>query len=204
MRLLLLSLATTLQAQFPHCPATFAQRQDFAVCYDTANRRPLWTAHEIKPSTTSSRRKHWRKDHELNSQPAAAFTNSGYHRGHLAPAADIPESDDSFLTSNAIAQNAQLNAGAWRSLENQIRKKGPAHVITGAIYNGCGNEQIEAPCEIYKVARHHDGAITAALLPNAPAKLQFTTLEAVERHTGLRFFSDPLPSPTAPAPPAQP
>ena len=185
MRLLHLLASLALHAQLPHCPATLAARDAFTVCYDTQHQRPLWTLHTIKPSTTPPQRKHWRKDHELNSLSATAFTNTGFHRGHLVPSADAPESSDTFLTSNAIAQNPALNMGAWRSLENLIRKRGPATVVTGAVYANCGNERIEAPCQIFKVAFFADGTTIAAILPNAPSKLELTTPEDVQRQSGL-------------------
>ncbi|MBM3755191.1 MAG: DNA/RNA non-specific endonuclease [Acidobacteria bacterium] len=70
-------------------------------CYDTANQRALWTPHQPKPSHAPSPRKPWRKDHALNSLSAAAFTNTGFDRGHLAPAADLPESSDTFLACSS-------------------------------------------------------------------------------------------------------
>ena len=91
------------------CPATLAERNGFTVCYDTQDQRALWTAHKPMPSTAPTPRKHWRKDYELNSLPAKAFTNTGFDRGHLASSADLPESEDTFLTSNAVAQNRALN-----------------------------------------------------------------------------------------------
>jgi len=142
---LLLTILTT-------CPATLAERDAFTVCYDTPNQRALWTSHTPAPSTTPAERKHWRIDRELNSLPSAAFTNTGFDRGHLTPVADLPNSKDVFLTSNAIAQNRALNRGQWRQLENQIRNQHAAHVITGAVYANCGNEMIEAPCYVYKIA----------------------------------------------------
>jgi len=153
-----------------YCPATLAQRDAFTVCYDRQNQRALWTAHTPNPTSNPTPRKHWRKDHELNSLGAAAFTNTGFDRGHLTPSADLPESQDIFLTSNAIAQNPQLNRGAWRRLENQIRKQHATQVTTGAIYNNCGNEQIEAPCFIYKLAYLPDGQIFLHLAQNAETR----------------------------------
>jgi len=143
--LLLLTILTT-------CPATLAERDSFTVCYDSQNQRALWTSHTPAPSDPPTERRHWRKDHELNSLPNSAFTNTGFDRGHLTPAADLPASKDTYLTSNAVAQNRALNRGQWRQLENQIRNQHAAHVITGAIYANCGNEMIEAPCYIYKIA----------------------------------------------------
>lgn len=151
MHLLLLILTT--------CPATLAERDAFTVCYDTQNQRAIWTSHTPKPSINPTPRKHWRQDHELNSLSASVFTNSGFDRGHLATAADLPDSEDAFLTSNAIAQDPRLNRGEWRRLENQIRKQNPVKVITGAIYANCGNEKIEAPCYLSKIAHLPDGQI---------------------------------------------
>lgn len=153
------------------CPFTSAQKDAFIVCYDTQHQRPFWTAHQFTPGQSAAPGKHWRKDHELNSLPSAAFTNSGFDRGHLVAAADAPESNDTFLTSNAIAQNPTLNRGDWRRLENRIRKVGqPAVVITGAFDWSCGNERIEAPCYLFKLVRFAAGDILITVLPNAPLK----------------------------------
>jgi len=158
--LFLLTILTT-------CPATLAERDSFTVCYDSQNQRALWTSHAPAPSNPPTERKHWRKDHELNSLPYSAFTNRDFDRGHLTPVADLPNSKDVFLTSNAIAQNRKLNRGEWRKLENQIRNQRAAQVITGAAYNNCGNERIEAPCYIYKIAYLPDGQMLLHFAENA-------------------------------------
>jgi endonuclease G len=152
------------------CTATLAERDGYTVCYDTQNQRPLWTIHQPRPSATPTPRKHWRKDHPLNSLPTSAFTNSGFDRGHLATAADLPESQDTFLTSNAVPQIQSLNRGQWRALENEIRKLRPIRVLTGAVYANCGNEQLEAPCFLYKLAILEDGQILADYAQNAPPR----------------------------------
>ncbi len=176
MRPLILLLATA-------CPATLPERDGFCICYDTVNQRSLWAAHQPKPSSAPAQRRHWRKDHELNSLPTSAFTNTGFDRGHLASAADLPESSDTFLTSNAIAQNPTLNRGEWRKLENHLRRERATRVITGAIYNNCGNEMIEAPCYIYKIAHLANGKIRTSIAKNAEAR------------TGLAEKLPPAPSP---------
>jgi endonuclease G len=152
------------------CTATLAERDGFTLCYDTQNQRPLWTIHQPRPSTTPTPRKHWRKDHALNSLPTSAFTNTGFDRGHLATAADLPESKDAFLTSNAVPQDPALNRGSWRALENKLRNHRPVRILTGAVYAGCGNEIIEAPCFLYKIAILDDGQILADYATNAPSR----------------------------------
>ncbi|MBM3758247.1 MAG: hypothetical protein FJW38_30260 [Acidobacteria bacterium] len=74
------------------------------------------------------------------------------------------------MTSNAIAQNPKINRGEWRKLENQLRKQRATHVTTGAFYNNCGNEQIEAPCFIYKLAYLPDGKILLHIAQNAETR----------------------------------
>ena len=149
------------------CTAALAERDGYTVCYDTQNQRAIWTIHQPQPSDASTPRKHWRKDHELNSLSASAFTNTGFDRGHLATAVDLPESHDTYLTSNAVPQNRKLNRGAWRALENKIRKRRAVRVLTGAVYGNCGNERIEAPCFLYKIAILDDGQILADYAENA-------------------------------------
>ena len=155
---------------FALCPATFAERQGYAVCYDTQNQRALWTVHQPSPSQAPTSRKHWRKDHELNSLPPSAFTNTGFDRRYLASAADLPESQDTFLTSNAVPQNRALNRGPWRKLENQLRRQRATLVITGALYANCGNEKIEAPCYLYKIAYLPDGQVQITFAENARSR----------------------------------
>jgi endonuclease G len=152
------------------CAATLAERDGYTVCYDTQNQRPLWTIHQPRHSDAPTPRKHWRKDHLLNSLPTAAFTNSGFDRGHLATAADLPESQDTFLTSNAVPQIPSLNRGQWRALENKIRKLRPTRILTGAVYANCGNAQLEAPCFLYKLVILEDGRILADYAKNAPPR----------------------------------
>ena len=151
----------------PTYPATLAERDAFTVCYDSQNQRALWTSHTPAPSNTPTERRHWRIDHELNSLPNSAFTNTGFDRGHLTPVADLPNSKDTFLTSNAIPQNRALNRGQWRQLENRIRNQRAALVFTGAAYNNCGNEKIEVPCYIYKIAYLPDGQMLLHFAENA-------------------------------------
>jgi DNA/RNA endonuclease G (NUC1) len=91
------------------CPATLAHRQDFTVCYDSANQRPLWTIHRPQHSASPSTRRAWRTDHQLNSRSTTDFSNSGFHRGHLVAAADLPESPDTFLTSNRSIRHGRGN-----------------------------------------------------------------------------------------------
>jgi endonuclease G len=70
------------------------------------------------------------------------FSNSGYDRGHLAPAADFKENpagmSQSFYTSNIVPQHPDNNRHIWARLEKNTRawamQKGQVYVITGPVF----------------------------------------------------------------------
>ncbi len=66
-----------------------------------------------------------------------------------------------------MPRNPALNRGFWRKLENQIRREHATYVQTGAIYANCGNDKIEAPCYIFKIAHLPDGGIPVHFAKNA-------------------------------------
>lgn len=55
------------------------------------------------------------------------YTNSGYHRGHLCPAADRSSDTDmmqqTFRISNIAPQTPALNVGSWLQTEKWTRQK---------------------------------------------------------------------------------
>ena len=59
------------------------------------------------------------------------FTNSGYQRGHMCPAADRSRSTalmwGTFLLSNIAPQVPSLNTGAWKASEEFCRKMALRH-----------------------------------------------------------------------------
>lgn len=70
------------------------------------------------------------------------YTNSGYQRGHLAPAAAFKRSiearNSTFIYSNASPQHRKFNNGIWKKLERQVRdmvtEKGRAWIVTGNMF----------------------------------------------------------------------
>src|SRR5262245_59556150 len=135
---LLLAILPLLSAQpdrfgLPACSAPgheLALRAHFILCHSADLRTPTWTAYELKPqhlASTTPRPKYFRHDYQLTGPSAfdSDYRNSGYSRGHLVPARDVAFSEealhDSFLLSNVIPQDASLNSGKWRVLENKLR-----------------------------------------------------------------------------------
>ncbi len=223
--ILLLAAIQTANAQpdrfgLPACSGPtneLAHRAAFTLCYSATHKAPLWTIYEITPERlhgSAPRPKRFRHDPTLAVPSAsdADFRNSGYSRGHMVPAADMAFDEaalhDAFLLSNALPQNASLNQGKWRALENAVRRIAASAdsvvVLSGPIFcpdsPRIGPNQLAVPCYFFKAilttrGQQHDAF--AAILPNADnpsdALPHFAvSICEVESRTGLNFF-DALP-----------
>lgn len=70
------------------------------------------------------------------------YSRSGYHRGHMVPAADRSSSlaamQETFIMSNVCPQLPALNTGAWKRLENYERvcalRLGRVHIRVAPIF----------------------------------------------------------------------
>lgn len=77
----------------------------------------------------ASRNPSWQFANDINHPMATAthndFRGSGYHRGHLCPAADrsatIEDMRQTFALSNVAPQFPSLNMGAWKRTEDAVR-----------------------------------------------------------------------------------
>lgn len=135
------------------------------------------------------------------------YTNSGYDRGHMAPAADMKWSRDamreSFYMSNVCPQNKSLNTGAWHKLENKVRewatRDSAIIVVCGPIFSDkierIGDNGVAVPKAFFKVLFApnvaHPRAI-AFIYNNEKCKGEMkkyaVTVDSVESLTGYDFF----------------
>lgn len=91
------------------------------------------------------------------------YYKSGYDRGHLAPSANYVSKEDissTFLLSNIIPQNSDLNRTLWKNIENYARIKanlnGTAFILTGVTFNHCLieerlNSRVAVPDKVFKL-----------------------------------------------------
>lgn len=139
------------------------------------------------------------------------YKNSGYSRGHLAPAADFNWSeeamDGTFYLSNMTPQKQNnFNAGIWLKAEDFVRElcsvnsvvfvaTGP--VLTDGPYETIGDNGVAVPKNFYKalIAVSDDGSWSAygLLIPHDAQRKDslddyLCSIDHLEEVTGLDFF----------------
>ncbi len=179
----------------------------YIFAYSNEHKQAQWVYYQI--NTGSAKRiNRFSKDPKLPTQLASSkdYINSGYDRGHLAPAASMSINelamDESFYISNIAPQHPSFNRGKWQELENLVRKWGQTdnslHIIVGTIFlenpPTIGKNKISVPAYFYKViySPQHQKMI-AFLLENKKLTqdLNFfiVPVDLIEEYTNLDLFS---------------
>lgn len=148
----------------------------FTVSYNSRAKLPFWVAYKLEAAETEGENtrtgKKFRPDNSLPYPQAEDddYRNSGWARGHMAPAADFKWSEeamsDTFYFTNCCPQDISLNGGMWSTLEKKTRtyakKYDKVYVITGPIIgkkkNGTiGDGKVVVPDSFFKALLVHDG-----------------------------------------------
>lgn len=138
------------------------------------------------------------------------YSNSGYDRGHMCPAADNRNDADamrqSFFMTNICPQSHSLNAGAWKELEEFCRSwasdYGTLYICCGPIFDKAkpktiGNRKgikISVPDRFFKVLLYMGrepkaiGFIYANERCTKDIRDYAVSVDEVEKITGLDFF----------------
>lgn len=137
------------------------------------------------------------------------YRNSGFDRGHMAPAADMKWSKqamaDCHLLTNMCPQDKRLNSGAWATVEKNARrwvqKHGTLVIVAGPVLSDdmprtIGKSVIPVPERFFKVivAPEADPPLGIAfIMPNGyiegGAQATVASIDQVEQITGFDFFS---------------
>jgi len=201
--------------QAPVVPACRALRElcydAFAILHSGQTRTPVFVAQRLNRQLLAQARAIPRTDRffadaRLPTSERAElddYRNSGYSRGHMAPAGDMHTAeamDQSFSLANMVPQDQRHNSGAWNKIENDTRQyvmraKGDVYVFTGPVYAGRAAAtragRVAVPAYLYKVV--HDptaGRSWVHWQANSPGSKAGAPISYAEfvRRTGLRVL----------------
>ena len=149
----------------------------FAVLYNAATKTPVYVAQRLNRAGLVAAQSIARTDRFYAEArlPARAraqlddYRGSGYARGHMAPAADMPNANamaQSFSLANIVPQDPSHNSGPWSQIERDTRQyvmraRGDVHVFTGPAYldsvsTRIGASGVAVPSHLFKLV--HDPA----------------------------------------------
>lgn len=145
----------------------------FAVLHSGETKTPVYVAERLNREIVLRAQKVERRDRFYAEArlPAAEradltdYRGSGFARGHMAPAADMPTEqamEQSFSLANMVPQDPKQNSGPWAKVEEDTRKyalraKGDIYVITGPVFSDkrvIGRNQVRVPSHLFKLV--HD------------------------------------------------
>ena len=190
--LLALAVPATSQAGegFAACPQFFANGRppvvafrptDRALCYDAfailhsgESKTAVFVAEKLNQASIidadEKRTNRFFADSRLRSAERATledYKGSGFDRGHLAPAGDMPTAQamaQSFSLANMVPQAPEHNRGVWaKSVESATRRyaaraTGDVYVITGPVFlpsiagsPSIGAGQVHVPRYLFKL-----------------------------------------------------
>jgi endonuclease G len=188
------------------------QHRQFSLGYSEAHEQAVWVAYLLSnrhAENLHDRRNNFRADPAINTGSANPrdYTNTGYDRGHLAPAADFDYSKkalgESFYMSNISPQTPVFNRGGWKELEEQVRdwamQEDSLWVITGPVLTAglkkIGTNRVSVPNYFYKIildVRQPEIKMISFLMPNMKISRELrywvVTADSVEQLSGLDFF----------------
>lgn len=201
------ALRTTQKEQVIH-------HEGYTVSYNSDYKIANWVAWELTREEAVSnkvpRHNRFVPDPEVKGATALHedYSNTGFDRGHLAPAADMKWSEkamrETFYLSNICPQHPKLNQGIWNTLENKCRQWAKVHgtlwIATGPVITSgmrvMGKNRIGVPDRFYKVicCRQNNKYRSIAFLLESKdyGKTSLTTLaipvDSVEKVSGIDFF----------------
>ena len=210
-----------------HPPAIIAGPTDRALCYDAfailhsgASKTPVFVAERLNHASVldagEKRTNRFFADARLRAAERASlndYKGSGYDRGHMAPAGDMPSAQamaQSFSLANMVPQAPEHNRGVWaRSVEQATRNyarraSGDVFVITGPVYvpsialsPAIGPGQVRVPRYLFKLVYDQDqNRAWAYWQENSDATRASRPISYAElvRRTGVDYLSGSQPN----------
>lgn len=142
----------------------------FAILHSGSTKTPVLVAQKLNRALVADadekRTDRFFADARLPSAERAQLSDyrkSGYTKGHMAPAGDMPTPAamaQSFSLANMVPQVAGHNSGPWQKIERDTRRyaaraKGDVFIITGPVFEHyvkpVGAGQVAVPTHIFKL-----------------------------------------------------
>lgn len=181
----------------------------FALMHSGVSRTPLWVAEKLTRESLIRARSVQREDnfHAEETLPPEDraelldYARSGFDRGHMAPAADMPTQTaqhESFSLANIVPQQRQNNQILWAAIESATRHmtnlRSELYVMTGPIFEGEKIERLNGrvfiPTHIYKAVydpAKKEGA--AWISPNtAENTFEVVSIAELEKRININLF----------------
>ena len=184
----------------------------YTFLYNEDHEQASWVAYELtneETSKTVERTDKFLPDPSVKTGTANNndYLNSGYDRGHLAPAADMGWSEtamaESFYYSNMSPQQPSFNRGIWKKLEELVRtwavEYTSLYIVTGPVLKpglpSIGANKVSVPKYYYKVILDYTEPELKAIgfiMPNENIDHAIydyaVSIDSVEKFTGIDFF----------------
>lgn len=183
------------------------RHKNYSLSYSEEDEQAEWVAYELTREEVNGkleRKEGFDEDPAITTKSASPsdYQNSGYDRGHLAPAADMKfdetAMEECFYMSNVSPQVKEFNNGVWNDLEMQTRawtrKYGTIYVVTGPVLpkdsknarkmyaSERGKDyktNVTVPSHFYKIlfdfTKKGKEKMLAFVIPNQDTHMPFTT-----------------------------
>ena len=187
----------------------------FVVNYNTSRLIPNWVAYELTADEVVGdipRARGFSMDLDYKDRQAMRedYSNTGWDKGHMAPAGDMKWSQaamfESFYLTNVCPQNHNLNGKDWNTLEKQIRdwaiQYGSVWVVCGPlvkdnIYGTIGQQNVVVPDGFFKAVLRRDGKRFKSIAfvfkndsTRQPVKTTVVSVNDVERMINYDLFTN--------------
>ena len=184
----------------------------YTVCYNSTCGEANWVAYILTDKMvggTEKRSNKFQKDPKVIGTRIVPsdYSNSGYDRGHLCPAADMEFSktamEESFYMSNMTPQKPEFNRGIWKELEEKVRDwakiNKQLYIATGPVEKNSTQEigihHVKVPTYFFKVILDYTlpeikgiGFIMENKGSNNGLQVYAVSIDSVESFTGINFF----------------
>lgn len=185
----------------------------YTASYNHTTLCPDWVAWELTDEETRGEYEQQRQfsrdpDVEFPKASREDYSNSGWDKGHMAPHADMKWNrqalSESDYFTNICPQNKEMNAQAWRKIEELTRRLarryGAVYVVCGPVYDSAEPQHIGPACvyvpdRFYKAlaVNTETGFRTVAFLvennrQNGSPRSYAVTVDSVEAVVGRNLF----------------